>query len=171
MESETIAPAKKERKLNPPSPYSGSRLPIGRPKGVQNKVTRSIREAVEIAAREVTDSQGRKGLAAWLLERANGNIQDRQIFAAMVAKVVPLQVQAQGGGVTINLGWLAGRQLVTVNGTATSQSAHNLLIEQGDTRNINPQESAETATDHQADNHGAAEGDPHPPFDGQAGGG
>jgi hypothetical protein len=135
--------AKKETKmqLQKPSPLSGSRLPVGRPKGTQNKVTRTIREAVEIAAREVTDSHGRKGLAAWLLERANGTIADRQIFAGMVAKALPLTVNAQGSGITINLGWLAGRGIVDV--TPASHSAPKPLIDKS--------KLIEAETDHQVD--------------------
>lgn len=134
----------------------------GRPKGLPNRVTQSIKEAIEAATRPGACHP--QGLTGWLIERAQGGVADRQIFAGMVSKALPLQVQAQGGGgVTINLGWLAGRQLVTVNGTATSHSQPNLLIQQDDTRTINPQEVSETAGDHQADNHGAAEGDPLPP--------
>jgi len=148
--------AKKETKmqLQKPSPLSGSRLPVGRPKGTQNKVTRTIREAVEIAAREVTDSKGKKGLAAWLLERANGTIADRQIFAGMVAKALPLTVNAQGAGITINLGWLQGRGIVDV--TPSPQSAHNSLIDNG--------KLIEAETDHQVD-----EIDTPPPINRQGG--
>ena len=148
--------AKKETKmqLQKPSPLSGSRLPVGRPKGTQNKVTRTIREAVEIAAREVTDSKGKKGLAAWLLERANGTIADRQIFAGMVAKALPLTVNAQGAGITINLGWLQGRGIVDV--TPSPQSAHNSLIDNG--------KLIESETDHQVD-----EIDTPPPINRQGG--
>ena len=149
--------AKKEKKmlLQKPSPLSGSRLPVGRPKGTQNKVTRTIREAIEIACRDVTDSQGRKGLAAWLLERANGSVADRQIFAAMVSKALPLQVQAGGqGGITINLGWLAGRGIVDV--TPSPHSAHKSLIDNG--------KLIESETDRQVD-----EIDTLPPINRQGG--
>jgi len=148
--------AKKETKmqLQKPSPLSGSRLPVGRPKGTQNKVTRTIREAVEIAAREVTDSKGKKGLAAWLLERANGSVADRQIFAGMVAKALPLTVNAQGAGITINLGWLAGRGIVDV--TPATQSAPKPLIDKS--------KLIESETDHQVD-----EIDTPPPINRQGG--
>ena len=157
--------AKKEKKmlLQKPSPLSGSRLPVGRPKGTQNKVTRTIREAIEIACRDVTDSQGRKGLAAWLLERANGSVADRQIFAAMVSKALPLQVQASGqGGITINLGWLAGRGIVNV--TPTSQHAHKSLIHNEDMRIINQNDASDGEIVQQADKI-----DPPPPINRQGG--
>ena len=143
--------AKKETKmqLQKPSPLSGSRLPVGRPKGTQNKVTRTIREAVEIAAREVTDSKGKKGLAAWLLERANGSVADRQIFAGMVAKALPLTVNATGAGITINLGWLQGRGIVDV--TPATQGNTKSLIHNEDSRIINQDDVTEGETDQQSD--------------------
>lgn len=105
-------------KERPRSPLSGAPLPPGRQKGVPNKVTRTIREAVERACQP-----GRchpEGLAGWLVERANGTIGDRQIFAAMVAKAMPLQVQAHvDGGIRLELGWLGGRQI----GTNAAQNA------------------------------------------------
>ena len=74
-----------------------------------------IREAVEKAARDCHP----EGLAGWLVERAQGSLGDRQIFAAMVNKAMPLQVQAQvGGGIQVQLGWLASRQI----GTTVAQS-------------------------------------------------
>lgn len=79
--------------------------PGGRPKGVPNKVTRTIREAVEMAARDCHP----KGLAGWLIERANGSLGDRQIFAAMVNKALPLQVNASVQGVVIHMPWLGQR--------------------------------------------------------------
>lgn len=167
METETEAPTKKagDVRLQPPSRWGGARLPVGkgRPKGTQNKVTKTIREAIEIACRDVTDSQGRKGLAAWLLERAQGNVADRQIFAAMVSKALPLQVQAGGqGGITINLGWLAGRGIVDV--TPATQSAPKSLIDNRDNRIINQDDVSEGETDQQADKN-----TPPPPINRQGG--
>lgn len=121
----------------------------GRPKGVPNKVTQTIREAIEIAAKEVTDSKGKKGLAAWLLERANGSVADRQIFAGMVAKALPLTINGNGAGITINLGWLQGRGIVDV--TNTAQRSANPLIHNEDKRISNQAEVIEGEIDHQAD--------------------
>jgi hypothetical protein len=177
MESvETEAPKVRTKegrpKPQPVSPLNGVPTPYGRRKGVPNKVTKTIREAVEMAARDVTDSQGRKGLAAWLLERANGTIADRQIFAAMVAKALPLQVQAQGGsgGITINLAWLAGRGLTNVSPTAQPNVIDAQLIESTarndvDLRVEDTNHPEPAAIDHQADT-----ADPHPPIERQEGG-
>ena len=97
---------------------SGNKLPgpgPGRPKGLANKVTRTIREAVEKAAQECHA----EGLAGWLVERAKGSIQDRQIFAQMVNKAMPLQVQANvDGGVKLELSWLSAR---SIGGTSAAQ--------------------------------------------------
>ena len=126
----------------------------GRPKGVPNKVTQNIREAIELATREVTDSKGKKGLAAWLLERASGSVADRQIFAGMVAKALPLTVNATGAGITINLGWLQGRGIVDV--TPATHSAPKSLIGNG--------KLIESETDRQVD-----EIDTLPPINRQGG--
>ncbi len=83
----------------------------------------------------------------------------------MVAKALPLQVQAQGaGGVVINLGWLSGRNLAAV-GTVTAQSAPNLLIDNDGMRTVGQDAAVEGEIVHQAD------ADPHPPIDRQEGGG
>ena len=88
---------------------------MGRAKGTPNVVTKTLREAVERAARDCHP----QGLAGWLVERANGSIGDRQIFAAVVSKVIPLQVNANvQGGIAINLNWLGGRNI----GTSTAQA-------------------------------------------------
>jgi hypothetical protein len=106
---ETAKQAGIQQKRLPPG-KSGFALPAGRVKGTQNRLTRSLKEAVEIAARDCHP----KGLAGWLIDRAQGGIQDRQIFAGLVGKVIPIQVQQSvEGGISINLNWLAGRQIGT----------------------------------------------------------
>jgi hypothetical protein len=80
----------------------------GRPKGSSNRVTKTIRDAVEAASQPGACHP--EGLAGWLIERAHGALGDRQIFAAMVSKAMPLQVQANvDGGIRLELGWLGGR--------------------------------------------------------------
>lgn len=153
-------PARNER---PRSPLSGAPVPGGRPKGVQNKVTRTIREAVEKAARECHP----EGLAGWLIERAQGSLGDRQIFAQMVNKAMPLQVQAQvGGGVQIQLSWLGGRQIGTTAAQQADQRTQVLDLQaekDGTYRIIDPvtQPSPASASPENAD--------PLPPIDRQGG--
>lgn len=95
----------------PPSFVKGGKPGPGRPKGSQDRVTVTLKAAVEMAARDCHP----EGLAGWLVDRANGSIGDRQIFAALVGKVIPIQVnQSVEGGISINLNWLGGRAIGTV---------------------------------------------------------
>lgn len=97
-----------QRKPHPGAFKPGNKLSPGRPAGTPNKVTASIREAVEQAAQGCHP----RGLAGWLIDRANGGVQDRQIFAGMVSKALPLTVNANvNGGIRLELGWLSGRQV------------------------------------------------------------
>jgi hypothetical protein len=154
------------------SPLTGAPVPMGRPKGLPNKVTRTIREAVELAASQVTDSKGTKGLAAWLVERAQGSLGDRQIFAAMVNKALPLQVQANvDGGIRLELGWLAGRQIGTTQAQIPAQQPQALDLKQdsdGLYRIVDPVPVAETAA---KPVQSGADSDPPPPLSAGAGGG
>lgn len=115
-DGDVIDKERSEDRSTPRLGKGGVPVPGGRPKGTPNRVTRTIREAVELAARDCHP----KGLAGWLVERAQGSLGDRQIFAAMVNKAMPLQVQANvDGGIRLELGWLAGRQI----GTPAAQTA------------------------------------------------
>lgn len=98
----------------------------GRPKGLANAVTRTIREAVEKAARDCHPA----GLAGWLIERANGGIQDRQIFATVVNKAMPLQVQASvNGGVKLELSWLGARDIGATTAQIPQQQSQVIEME------------------------------------------
>ena len=110
------------------SPLTGAPVPLGRIKGKPNKLTVALKDAVERAARDCHP----QGLAGWLVDRANGSIGDRQIFAAVVSKVIPLQIQQHvQGGISINLNWLGGRQIGTVTAQTVEQSPQVVdLIEQ-----------------------------------------
>jgi hypothetical protein len=110
------------------SPLTGAPVPMGRIKGKPNKLTVALKDAVERAARDCHP----QGLAGWLVDRANGSIGDRQIFAAVVSKVIPLQIQQHvQGGISINLNWLGGRQIGTVTAQTVEQSPQVVdLIEQ-----------------------------------------
>lgn len=113
------APSKPRNNLWKPGQSAN---PKGRPKGTANKVTANIREAIETAC--APGACHPQGLAGWLIDRAQGGVQDRQIFAGLVSKALPAQLQAsvQHGGVVVQLGWLQGRS-VGRNGTVTAQSA------------------------------------------------
>ena len=93
------------------SPITGAPVPAGRPKGIPNRSTRTIREAIESACQPGQCHP--QGLAGWLVERATGSIEDRKIFATMVARIVPAQIHATVDQVTVQLPWLAGRSVVS----------------------------------------------------------
>ncbi|MFO0203974.1 MAG: hypothetical protein ACK528_12690 [Alphaproteobacteria bacterium] len=116
-----------EMRRQRPAP-NGQALPVGRAKGTPNRLTVALKDAVERAARDCHP----QGLAGWLVDRANGSIGDRQIFAAVVSKVIPLQIQQHvQGGISINLNWLGGRQIGTVTAQTVEQSPQVVdLIEQ-----------------------------------------
>ena len=131
----------------------------GRPRGVANRTTRTIRDAVEIAARQCHP----EGLAGWLIERAQGSLGDRQIFAQMVNKAMPLQVQAQvGGGVQIQLSWLGQRQIATTVAQQAEQRTQVLDLQaekDGTYRIIDPVTEPGPASP------GPKTSDPLPPID------
>lgn len=127
-----VAPKLRAKPVDPKaprgrSPLTGAPVPMGRQKGTPNRVTQTLREAVELAARDCHP----KGLAGWLVERAQGGVQDRQIFAGLVGKVIPIQVnQAVSGGVSISLNWLGSRNIGTVAAHPRVIDAHTVeLIE------------------------------------------
>ncbi|CAB5195117.1 hypothetical protein UFOVP168_51 [uncultured Caudovirales phage] len=135
--------------------------PAGRKPGSTNKVTASIREAIETAC--APGACHPQGLAGWLIERAQSdNVQDRAIFAGLVSKALPAQLQAsvQHGGVVVQLGWLQHRGVGRSTLTAQSDIADAQVIDsQGllthDHRVLNPISASQT---------------PHPPQNPAAGG-
>ena len=104
----------------------------GRKPGETVGITRTLREAVELAARDCHP----QGPAGWLVDRAQGGVQDRQIFANMVGKVIPIQVnQAVSGGVSINLNWLGQRNIGTITAQPKVIDAQTIdLIEHSEQR-------------------------------------
>ena len=156
------------------SPLNGVPTPAGRPKGALNKATKTIKEAIELACQPGQCHP--KGLAGWLVDRAQGGVQDRQIFATFVSKVIPAQLQASvSADIVVQLPWLQGRavgvrthprtqpaaieaQVVDVHGVL----AHDLRVDDP-TSVSEPVEAGPIA----AENPPA---DPHPPLERQAGG-
>lgn len=99
------------------SPLNGAEMPLGRQKGTPNRVTVTVKAAIEQAIQPGQCHP--QGLAGWLVERAKGSLGDRQIFASVVNKFVPVQLNATvDGGIRLELGWLGSRQV----GTIQSQS-------------------------------------------------
>ena len=121
----------------------------GRPKGVPNKLTKSIREAVLEAVQPGACHE--EGLAGWLKDRALGGIEDRKIFAGMVSRVIPVEITGAGGGpIKIDLGWMTERRLVSgdvVDGTYSTQSPASPALTGGSTDVISddPSESESEA--------------------------
>ena len=77
--------------------------------GTQNLVTRSIKRAIEAAAFDCRPG----GFAEYLVELSRSDVaSDRATFAGCVLRLLPpVQAQAGGPAVTINLAWLSGRQV------------------------------------------------------------
>ena len=118
------------------SPLNGQPVPKGRQKGTPNRVTQGLREAIEAACQPGACHP--EGLRGWLVDRATGTLGDRQIFAGLVAKVVPAHIHTTGtGAVTINLGWLTGRSVGGTD-TLTVHPDRKSLILEHDNRTINP---------------------------------
>lgn len=68
----------------------------GRPKGVPNKATATLREAIILAAEDVgDDGAGRGGLRGYLRGLA---VAEPKAFASLLGRVVPLQVVGDGDG-------------------------------------------------------------------------
>ena len=88
----------------------------GRPKGVANKATRTIRDAVMTAFEEV-------GGPEYLVRLANGTQSDRAAFTSLLNKVLPTQINANvEGGIQVQLSWLGSRSI----GTVTAQQAEQV---------------------------------------------
>ncbi len=173
----SVEQAKEAERFQPPSPLTGARLPIGRRKGTPNRTTRTIREAIELACKPGACHP--EGLAGWLIERATGGVEDRKIFAGLVAKVVPAQLHATVDHVTVQLPWLAGRSVVGTH-RRTQSAVHDVQpieLEHEtalDLRVTNPNGDAprvlEPAFEPVESGHESGQA-PHPPLERQAGGG
>lgn len=115
------APKSGSGKALPGKPFPKGVRTAGRQKGQPNKLTVGIREAVELAVQPGQCHPN--GFAGWLVDRAKGGVEDRKIFAGVVGRVIPLQInQKSEGTVRIELGWLnnraVGRNLAQSDGDA-----------------------------------------------------
>ena len=68
----------------------------GKPKGAVTKSTKTLKEAILLAAEQVgMDGNGRDGLTGYLVRVAQ---EDVKAFSALLGKVLPLQVTGVDGG-------------------------------------------------------------------------
>jgi hypothetical protein len=68
----------------------------GRPKGVPNKTTQMLKDAILLAAEKSGhDGKGKGGLIGYLKRVAS---EDVKAFAGLLGRVLPLQVTGEGGG-------------------------------------------------------------------------
>ena len=75
----------------------------GRPRGIQNRLTRTMKEAIEKAFDNV-------GGPAYLEKMANGTATDRQAFMALIGRLLPMQVNSNiDQRIRVELPWLAAR--------------------------------------------------------------
>ena len=160
--SKLAAPRRRGRDL-PPGP--------GRPKGSTNRVTMTIKAAIEAAVQP--GGCHPQGLEGWLIERAKGTLGDRQIFASIINKFVPVQLNANiDGGIKLELGWLGGRQVGTTPSQLQQEQTQVIELKEenaGVYRIIDPQPVAQGVKTSQ-DLERSAIPDPHPPVEPGAGG-
>lgn len=68
----------------------------GRQKGVPNKTTATLKEAILLAAAQSgSDKKGKGGLVGYLQRVADN---DMKAMSALLGRVLPLQVTGEGGG-------------------------------------------------------------------------
>jgi hypothetical protein len=93
-------PEPEPKKLNPAFVEAMGK---GRQKGQQNRLTRTMKEAIEKAFDNV-------GGSAYLEKMANGTATDRQAFMALIGRLLPMQVNSNiDQRIRVELGWLNNR--------------------------------------------------------------
>lgn len=81
----------------------------GRKKGQVNRLTRTMKEAIEQAFEKA-------GGVDYLVRLANGTSSDRQAFAALIGRLLPMQVNSNiEARIRVELPWLASRGIGKVD--------------------------------------------------------
>ena len=83
---------------NPKPPNAGK----GRPKGIPNKTTALLKDAILKAAEA---AGGDEGMVGYLTQQAQDNPGP---FMALLGKVLPMQIAGDGEGIVININRFAG---------------------------------------------------------------
>ncbi|WP_144753995.1 hypothetical protein [Bartonella saheliensis] len=86
----------------------------GRIKGVPNKTTRLLKEAVLKAAEQAGSKYGKEGLISYLEQQA---IKCPTAYLALLGKILPLQVTGEDGGAIKMIGRVEIAPLVNDNTT------------------------------------------------------
>lgn len=90
----------------------------GRPKGQPNRLTRTMKEAIEKAFDNV-------GGPAYLEKMANGTATDRQAFMALIGRLLPMQVNSNiDQRIRVELPWLAARGIGKVQAIEAEALQH-----------------------------------------------
>ena len=90
-------------------PAFAAEIGKGRPRGIQNRLTRTMKEAIEQAF-------DKAGGVDYLVKLAHGTSSDRQAFAALIGRLLPMQVNSNiDQRIRVELPWLAQRGIGKVN--------------------------------------------------------
>ena len=75
------------------------RSKTGRAKGTPNATTKTLKEAILLAAEKVGhDGNGKDGLTGYLVHVASPDV---KAFSALLGKVLPMQISGEGGGALV----------------------------------------------------------------------
>lgn len=79
----------------------------GRTKGVPNKSTQALKDAILLAAEKVgQDGKGKDGLTGYLIGLAKS---EPKAFSSLLGRVLPLTIGSEGGGLVVTVKDYTGR--------------------------------------------------------------
>ena len=117
--------------------FGGEKNPGGRPKGTQNKVTRTFKMAAEKAFEK-------GGGVKWLVGMMNGTASDRAAVLALFGRLIPHQLAGEvNHTVKVELNWLQGRQ---IGGGGRTYEQRQSDVADGEVRMLERSEDPESGT-------------------------